>query len=35
MLAVGLEAEHDRRGFDQAVRLTEERLKEIEGWRSG
>jgi hypothetical protein len=31
MLAVGPEAEHDRRGFDRAVRLAEERLKEIEG----
>jgi len=31
ILAVGPEAEHDRRGFDRAVRLAEERLKEIEG----
>ena len=31
VLAVGPEAEHDRRGFDRAVRLAEERLKEIEG----
>jgi hypothetical protein len=31
MLAVGPEAEHDRRGFDRAVRRAEERLKEIEG----
>ena len=31
MLAVGSEAEHDRRGFERAVRLAEERLKEIEG----
>lgn len=30
ILAVGPEAEHDRRGFDRAVRLAEERLKEIE-----
>jgi hypothetical protein len=30
-LAVGPKAEHDRRGFDRAVRLAEERLKEIEG----
>jgi hypothetical protein len=29
ILAVGPEAEHDRRGFDRAVRLAEERLKEI------
>jgi hypothetical protein len=31
ILAVGPEAEHDRRGFDRAVRLAEDRLKEIEG----
>ena len=31
ILAVGPEAEHERRGFDRAVRLAEERLKEIEG----
>lgn len=31
ILAVGPEAEHDRRGFDRAVRRAEERLKEIEG----
>jgi hypothetical protein len=31
ILAVGPEAGHDRRGFDRAVRLAEERLKEIEG----
>lgn len=31
ILAVGPEAEHDRRGFELAVRLAEERLKEIEG----
>jgi hypothetical protein len=31
VLAVGPEAEHDRRGFDRAVRLAEERLKEILG----
>jgi hypothetical protein len=31
ILAIGPEAEHDRRGFDRAVRLAEERLKEIEG----
>lgn len=31
ILAVGPEAEHGRRGFDRAVRLAEERLKEIEG----
>jgi hypothetical protein len=31
MLAVGPEAEHDRRGFDRAVHRAEERLKEIEG----
>jgi len=30
ILAVGPEAEHDRRGFDRAVRLAEARLKEIE-----
>ncbi|MGH3194601.1 MAG: type II toxin-antitoxin system RelE/ParE family toxin [Streptosporangiaceae bacterium] len=29
VLAVGPEAEHDRRGFDRAVRLAEERLKEV------
>jgi hypothetical protein len=28
---VAPEAEHDRRGFDRAVRRAEERLKEIEG----
>jgi hypothetical protein len=31
MLAVGPEAEHDRRGFDGAVRRAEQRLKEIDG----
>ena len=31
MLAVGPEAEHARREFDRAVRLAEERLKEIGG----
>jgi hypothetical protein len=31
ILAVAPEAEHDRRGFDRAVRRAEERLKEIEG----
>jgi hypothetical protein len=31
VLAVGPEAEHDQRGFDRAVRCTEERLEEIEG----
>jgi hypothetical protein len=31
ILAVGPEAMRDRRGFDQAVRRAEERLKEIEG----
>jgi len=31
MLAVGPEAEHDRHGFDRAVRQAEDRLKEIEG----
>jgi hypothetical protein len=31
ILAVGPEAKHDRHGFDRAVRLAEERLKEIEG----
>jgi hypothetical protein len=31
ILAVGPEAENNRRGFDRAVRLAEERLKEIEG----
>ncbi|MGH3505132.1 MAG: type II toxin-antitoxin system RelE/ParE family toxin [Nocardioidaceae bacterium] len=31
VVAVGPEAEHDRRGFDQAVREAEERLREIEG----
>ena len=30
ILAVGPEAEHDRRGFDRAVRLAEARLKEIQ-----
>ena len=35
MLAVSPEAEHDRRGFDRAVRLAEERLKEIKGWHGG
>jgi len=29
VLAVGPKAEHDRRGFDRAVRLAEERLREI------
>lgn len=31
ILAVSPEAVHDRRGFDRAVRLAQERLKEIEG----
>jgi hypothetical protein len=31
ILAVGPEAKHDRHGSDRAVRLAEERLKEIEG----
>jgi hypothetical protein len=31
VLAVGPEAEHDRRGFERAVRRAEERLKEIKG----
>jgi hypothetical protein len=31
ILAVGPEAVHNRRGFDRAVRLAEERLKEIKG----
>jgi hypothetical protein len=31
VLAVGPEAQHDRRGFDLAVRLAEERLREITG----
>lgn len=31
ILAVGPEAVHDRRGFDRAVRVAEERLKEIAG----
>jgi hypothetical protein len=31
VLAVGPEAEHDWRGFGRAVRLAEERQKEIEG----
>jgi hypothetical protein len=30
ILAVGPEAQHDRRGFDRTVRLAEERLREIE-----
>jgi hypothetical protein len=29
------EAQHDKRGFDRAVRLAEDRLKEIEGWHDG
>jgi hypothetical protein len=33
VLAVGPEAEHDRRGFDRAVRLAEERLREIRKWQ--
>jgi hypothetical protein len=33
VLAVGPEAQHDKRGFDRAVRLAEERLMEIEGWQ--
>lgn len=32
VLAIGPEAQHDKRGFDRAVRLAEERLKEIKGW---
>jgi hypothetical protein len=35
VLAIGPEAEHDRRGFGRAVRLAEERLKEIQGWQGG
>jgi hypothetical protein len=31
LLAVGPEAQHDKRGFARAVRSAEERLKEIEG----
>ena len=30
VLAIGPEAQHDKRGFDRAVRLAEDRLKEIE-----
>jgi hypothetical protein len=33
VLAVGPEAQHDKRGFDRAVRLAEERLREITGWQ--
>jgi hypothetical protein len=32
VLAVGPEAEHDKRGFGRAVRLAEERLREIREW---
>ena len=32
VLAVGPEAEHDKRGFDRAVRLAEDRLREIREW---
>ena len=35
VLAIGPEARHDKRGFDRAVRLAEDRLKEIEGWHGG
>jgi hypothetical protein len=35
VLAIGPEAQHDKRGFDRAVRLAEDRLKEIEGWHGG
>jgi hypothetical protein len=33
VLAIGPEAQHDKRGFDRAVRLAEERLMEFEGWQ--
>jgi hypothetical protein len=33
VLAIGPEAQHDKRGFDRAVRLAEERLREIKGWQ--
>ncbi len=35
VLAIGPEARHDKRGFDRAMRLAEDRLKEIEGWHGG
>ncbi len=35
MLAIGPEAQHDKRGSGRAVRLAEDRLKEIEGWHGG
>ncbi len=35
VLAIGPEARQDKRGFDRAVRLAEDRLKEIEGWHGG
>jgi len=31
----GRKARQDKRGFDRAVRLAEDRLKEIEGWHGG
>ena len=35
VLAISPEAQHDRRGFDRAVRLAEDRLKEAEEWHGG
>jgi hypothetical protein len=35
VLAIGPEAQHDKRGFDRAVHLAEDRLKETEGWHGG
>lgn len=35
ILAVGPEAQHDKRGFDRAARLAEERLMEVRGWQDG
>lgn len=35
VLAIGPEAQHDKRGSDRAARLAEDRLKEIEGWHGG
>jgi hypothetical protein len=35
ILAVGPEAQHDKRGFDRAARLAEERLMEVKGWQDG
>jgi len=32
VLAIGPEAQQDKRGFDRSVRLAEERLREIKGW---